>query len=189
MKKLFALLLTAGMCLTACAAGETTPPKEPDPVLSGPAETLPVSQPGPENPSDEISKEVPDYDLYISDQPIPTVEGCGITDRLPVYFINNTGEDGYVLSIPHLEKLDDNGAWAEVPYKDDIGFCGTPDPLPAAGREWSEEISFLWGRLEDGQYRLSYAVGPTQDTEETVSGEFTLYTPENNAGLPLAPQD
>jgi len=185
MKRLFALLLITVICLPACAAGETDIPKEPEPPLSGPVETLPVSQPVPE----KTSEKAPDYALFISDQPIPTVEDCGITDRLPVYFINNTGEDAYVLSIPHLEKLDENGAWAEVPYKDDVGFCGTPDPLPAEGREWSEEISFLWGSLEDGQYRLSYAVGPTQDTEETVSGEFTLYTPENNAGLPLAPQD
>lgn len=122
----------------------------------------------------------PDYALYISAQPIPTVDGCLVTDRLPVYFINNTGEDGNVLDIPHLERRNDAGEWEEVPYKDNVGFCGTPSRLPAEGREWSEEISMLWGTLEDGTYRLSYAVGPTFETEETVSGEFTLYTPENN---------
>ncbi len=128
----------------------------------------------------------PDYALYISSQPIPTVEGCLVTDRLPVYFINTTGLDGNVLDIPRLEKLEESGEWTEVPYREGVGFCGTPSGLPARGREWSEDISMLWGALEDGQYRLSYAVGPTDDTEQTASGEFTLYTPEDNQGLPLA---
>ena len=44
----------------------------------------------------------------------------------------------------------------------------------------------LWGTLEDGRYRLSYEVGPTFDTEEIAYGEFTLYTPEDNHGLPPA---
>ena len=127
----------------------------------------------------------PDYALYISAQPIPTVNGCLVTDRLPVLFINTTGEGGLVLDIPHLEKLSEIGEWEEVPYKDRVGFCGTPDPLPAEGQSWSEDISYLWGTLEDGQYRLSYAVGPTADTEQTAYGEFTIYTPEDNHGLPL----
>ena len=128
----------------------------------------------------------PDYALYISSQPIPTVEGCLVTDRLPVYFINNTGVGGNMLDIPHLERRNDAGEWEAVPWKEGIGFCGTPDPLPAEGRSWSEDLSMLWEPLEDGRYRLSYEVGPTFDTEEMAYGEFTLYTPEGNHGLPPA---
>ena len=127
----------------------------------------------------------PDYALYISSQPIPTVEGCLVTDRLPVYFINNTGVGGNMLDIPHLERRNDAGEWEAVPWKEGIGFCGTPDPLPAEGRSWSEDLSVLWEPLEDGRYRLSYEVA-TFDTEETAYGEFTLYTPEGSHGLPLA---
>lgn len=131
----------------------------------------------------------PDYALYVSSQPIPTVEGCAVTDRIPGYFINTTGEDAEVLLIPHLEKADENGTWTEVPWKDGVGFCGTPDPLPPEGKAWSWEISMLWGSLEDGCYRVGARCQPYQDTEETVYGEFVLYTPEKNAGLPLAPQE
>lgn len=188
MKKIFALLLAAALCLPACAAVEADAPGEAETGLSGPVEAVepaPVSQPV---PVDILSLKL-DYELYISDEPIQIVDGCIVMDRLPVYFINNTGEDAYVLDIPHLEKLDEDGAWNEVPYKDGIGFCGTPSTLPAQGREWSEDISMLWGSLEDGRYRLSYDVGPTFDTEETICGEFVLCTPENDAGLPLAPQE
>ncbi len=128
----------------------------------------------------------PDYAMYISRKPVPTVDGCLVTDRLPVYLINNTGEDGQVLHIPHLERRNEAGGWEEVPYQDNVGFCGTPDPLPAGGAEWSEDMLYLWGALEDGRYRLSYKVGDTFDTEERAYGEFTLYTSEENHGLPLA---
>lgn len=128
----------------------------------------------------------PDYAMYISRKPVPTVDGCLVTDRLPVYLINNTGEDGQVLHIPHLERRNEAGGWEEVPYQDNVGFCGTPDPLPAGGAEWSEDMLYLWGALEDGRYRLSYKVGDTFGTEERAYGEFTLYTPEENHGLPLA---
>ncbi|MBD5154136.1 MAG: hypothetical protein HDT15_03410 [Oscillibacter sp.] len=127
----------------------------------------------------------PDYALYISAQPIPTVDGCLVTDRLPVLFINTTGKDGQVVDIPHLEKLDETGEWMEVSYKDRIGFCGTPSRLPADGRPWSEDISYLWGALEDGQYRLSYNTDSDASTGQSISGTFTLYTPEDNHGLPL----
>lgn len=128
----------------------------------------------------------PDYAMYISRKPVPTVDGCLVTDRLPVYLINNTGKDGQVLHIPHLERRNETGGWEEIPYQDNVGFCGTPDPLPAGGAEWSEDMLYLWGALEDGRYRLSYKVGDTFDTEERAYGEFTLYTPEENHGLPLA---
>lgn len=130
----------------------------------------------------------PDYALYISKEPIPTVDGCLVTDRLPVYLINNTGREGQVLLIPHLERRNAAGGWAEVPYQENVGFCGTPDPLPIGGKAWSEDMLYLWGTLEDGRYRLSYEVGDTFDTEDQAYGEFTLYTPEAG-GLPLAPTE
>lgn len=131
----------------------------------------------------------PDYVLYISKDPIPTVEGCLVTDRLPVYLINNTGEDGQVLLIPHLERRNEAGEWEEVPYKEGVGFCGTADPLPARGKEWSEDLLYLWGGLEDGRYRLSYEAGKASPKEGRAYGEFTLYTPEGGQGLPLAPAE
>lgn len=130
----------------------------------------------------------PDYALYISKEPVPTAEGCLVTDRLPVYLINHTGKEGQVLLIPHLERWNAAGEWEEVPYRENIGFCGTPDPLPIGGKAWSEDMLYLWGTLEDGRYRLSYEVGDTFDTEDRAYGEFTLYTPEAS-GLPLAPTE
>ena len=187
MKRIFALLLTAALCLSfaACAAKDAPAgPEEPDPAPSQPADPAPMSQPEPvKEPEPEPE---PDYALCISDQPIPTVDGCLVTDRLPVHLINNTGKDALVLLIPHLERRNEAGGWEEVPYQDNVGFCGTPDPLPAGGAEWSEDMLYLWGALEDGRYRLSYKVGDTFDTEERAYGEFTLYTPEENHGLPLA---
>lgn len=131
----------------------------------------------------------PDYALYISKEPIPTVDGCLVTSRLPVYLINNTGKDGQVLLIPHLERWNELDKWEEVPYQENIGFCGMPDPLPAGNKAWSEDTVLLWGTLEDGRYRLSYEVGDTFDTEDRAYGEFTLNTPEDSHGLPLAPAE
>lgn len=128
----------------------------------------------------------PDYALHISSRPIPTVQGCMVTARLPVLFINTTGEDGQVVDIPYLEKLGENGEWENVPFRDGVGFCGTADRLPAGGRVWSEDIPALWGALEDGRYRLGYRVRPSGGTEQTICGEFTIYTPEGNQGLPLS---
>lgn len=156
-------------------------------------DTMPVGEDGEQLPAWQVSFRVtpdaqpePDYALFISSQPIPTVQGCMVTDRLPVLFINTTGEDGQVVDIPHLEKQGEDGEWETVPFREKVGFCGTPDPLPAVGRIWSESISGLWGALEDGRYRLSYNVSPTGGTEQAVYGEFTLYTPEDNQGLPPA---
>ena len=110
----------------------------------------------------------PDYPLCIPDQPVSGEA------PIPIRFLNITGEDAYVLDIPHLERLDGAGDWVEVPYREQVGFCGTPSTLPAGGREWSEDTSMLWGVLEPGQYRLSYEAGTTFETEGTASGEFTV---------------
>lgn len=122
----------------------------------------------------------PDYPLYIPGQPVSG------EDPIPIRFLNTTGEDAYVLDIPHLERLDGAGDWVEVPYREQAGFCGTPSTLPAGGREWSEDTAMLWGVLEPGQYRLSYEAGTTFETEGTASGKFTVAAPELCA-LPLAP--
>lgn len=124
----------------------------------------------------------PDFALYVS-QPVSSV-----SEIIAVHFVNNTGEDASVLSIPHLERKDENGDWQEVPWKEGIGFCGTPDPLPVSGRDWSEDLMYLWGRLEeDGQYRLYYEVNPYSESEVNVYGEFTVCAPEI-CGYPTAEQ-
>lgn len=193
MKKYIAALLAVllGAGLTACAVGtDTRETDETDVALFTavmPAETAPVAQIIPDAPPEPV----PDFELYIADEPIPTVDGCLVTGRIPARFSNNTGKDAQVLLIPYLEKLDENGEWAEVPFRDGIGFCGTPDPLPVEGKELSWEISAIWGSLEDGQYRISCKVEPDPhlDSVRLVSGEFSLFTPENYGGLPLAPRD
>ena len=179
MSRILILLLSAVLYLTACGKDAPSPevpaaPPEPPAVAAAP------------EPAD-VQPE-PDYVLYISEEPIPTVDGCLVMDRLPVRLINNTGEDGQVLLIPHLERRNEAGEWEEVPYKEGVGFCGTADPLPAEGKEWSEDLLYLWGGLEDGRYRLSYEVGRASPKEGRAYGEFTLYTPEAG-GLPLAPAE
>lgn len=156
-------------------------------------DTMTIGEDGERLPAWQVSFRVtpdalpePDYALHVSSRPIPAVQGCMVTARLPVLFINTTGEDGQVVDIPHLEKLGEDGEWENVPFREGIGFCGTPDPLPAGGRVWSEDIPTLWGALEDGRYRLGYRVTPSGGTEQTIYGEFTIYTPEDSQGLPLA---
>lgn len=111
----------------------------------------------------------PDYCLYIPGQPV-----SGLAENLPVHFINTTGRDGYVVDIPHLERQNQDGAWTEVPYKEGIGFCGTPSTLPAGGRNWSENVLMLWGMLEEGRYRLHYQAGADFDTAGAAYGEFDV---------------
>ena len=186
-QKVAAPLLAGVLCLTAAACAAGAGPSGAGEASE--AQVVPAVEPVPaagQDPALEpVLEEAADYALAISDQPIPTVEGCLVSDRLPVRFINNTGEDGYVLDIPHLERKNEAGEWEPVPWREDVGFCGTPSPLPVEGRDWSEDLRCLWGALEDGEYRLSYEVGATFATEEWAYGEFTLYTPEDNQGMPL----
>ena len=79
----------------------------------------------------------------------------------------------------------EGGAWEDVPYREQVGFCGTPSTMPPGGRIWSEDPAALWGTLEPGLYRLRYAVGPTEKTEGEAAGPFTVGAPEV-CGLPLA---
>lgn len=115
----------------------------------------------------------PDFALVVPGEPISAA-----AETIPARIVNNTGETANILFIPHLERLNENGEWQEVPYKDGVGFCGMADPLPAEGRGWSENPAYLWGMLEEGMYRLSYEVGRDFETEEFVYGEFTVCAPE-----------
>ena len=122
----------------------------------------------------------PDFALIVPGEPISAA-----AETIPARIVNNTGETANILFIPHLERLNENGEWQEVPYKDGVGFCGMADPLPAEGRDWSENPAHLWGMLEEGMYRLSYEVGRDFETETFVYGEFTVCAPEICA-YPLA---
>ena len=96
----------------------------------------------------------PDYALFIPGQPVSGME------PIQIVFLNSTGEQAYVLDIPHLERMTEGGAWEEVPYREQAGFCGTPSSMPPNGRIWSEDPAALWGALEPGLYRLRYGTGP-----------------------------
>lgn len=121
----------------------------------------------------------PDYALFIHGQPVSGME------PIQIVFLNSTGEQAYVLDIPHLERMTEGGAWEEVPYREQAGFCGTPSSMPPNGRIWSEDPAALWGALEPGLYRLRYAVGPTEETEGEAVGQFTVEAQEI-CDLPLA---
>ncbi len=113
----------------------------------------------------EEAQPEPDYALTV----FPSDGGS----LLKVFFHNTTGQDASVLLIPTLERETDSG-WEVVPFRAKIGFCGTPDPLPAGGRSWSEETDMLWGPLSNGRYRLSYTVTDSTGSEYPASGEFTI---------------
>lgn len=121
----------------------------------------------------------PDYALFIHGQPVSGME------PIQIVFLNSTGEQAHVLDIPHLERMTEGGAWEDVPYREQVGFCGTPSTMPPGGRIWSEDPAALWGTLEPGLYRLRYAVGPTEKTEGEAASQFTVGAPEV-CGLPLA---
>lgn len=122
----------------------------------------------------------PDFALVVLGQPVSAA-----ADTIALHFINNTGADTDVLLIPHLERQDENDEWQEVPLKDGVGFCGMADPLPAEGRDWSEDVLYLWGMLDEGRYRLHYEIRRGAETESLVYGEFTVSAPEI-CTLPLA---
>lgn len=132
---------------------------------------------------DAEAPQEPDYALYIPGQPV-----SGVTERLPVVFINSAGQEGMVVDIPHLERKNDGGEWEEVPFREKVGFCGTPSSLPAEGRMWPEDVLMLWGVLEEGRYRLGYQVGSTFDTDGWAYGEFDVCSPDAMiCGYPAAP--
>lgn len=105
-------------------------------------------------------------------------------ERLEFSFVNDSGGDAEVLLIPTLEKLTVEGQWEAVPFCDQIGFCGTPDPLPQGRRDWSEDLTYLWGGLADGDYRLSFTVADSGGSEYIASGQFTF--DDGLCSLPLA---
>lgn len=126
----------------------------------------------------------PDYAVFVPGQPVPLAEGCIVRMELPLFLVNTTGEDANVLLIPRLERQTGTGDWEEVPLREDVAFCGTPDLLPQRGMEYTLDMD-LWGGLEAGEYRVTYPAGPTVSTNDTAMGTFTLVWPEGG-GLPLA---
>lgn len=115
----------------------------------------------------------PDSALYILGQPV-----SGVADKLSVLLLNSTGEAGPMQDIPYLERRNEAGEWIEVPYKDNVGFCGTPDGLPAGDSERWEPVLTLWGILEEGRYRLSYPVEEKGRMDGRMYGEFDVIAPE-----------
>lgn len=105
-------------------------------------------------------------------------------EDIPVLLLNTTGEDASILFIPHLERESADGTWSEVPFAPQVGFCGVADPLPAGTTSWSVPLTALWGELEGGRYRLSYAVTDGEGAKHTASGEFTVG--QDLCGYPLA---
>ncbi len=117
----------------------------------------------------EDAAQEPDYAVLVRPQPLPPE-----AEDIPLLLLNATGEDASILFIPHLERESAGGAWSEVPFAPQVGFCGMGDPLPAGATSWSEPLTALWGELEEGRYRLSYAVTDGEGAEHTASGEFTI---------------
>lgn len=122
-----------------------------------------------------------DYALLFSGDTVSPEAG-----RIPFIIRNSTGQDAQVLLIPHLERRDEDGGWEEVPFLERVGFCGTPDPLPAGDMDWSVEPFELWGALEDGVYRLSYEVTAADGTKAAAQGEFFFHAELQICGYPLA---
>lgn len=104
--------------------------------------------------------------------------------RLEFSFLNESGADAEVLLIPTLEYINEFGNWEIVLFREDVGFCGTPDPLPVGRKDWAEDLPLLWGQLPDGEYRLSFTVTDNDGTEHTACGQFTYE--DGLCGLPTA---
>lgn len=79
-----------------------------------------------------------------------------------------------ILLIPTLYRQNEAGDWEEIPVDEQIGFCGTPDPLPVGEKTWAEPVSTLWGNLYAGEYRLSYTVTSSDGVNLPVMSQFTL---------------
>lgn len=92
-------------------------------------------------------------------------------------YVNNTDERINVLAIPRLEKDTENG-WLELPFKENVGFCGTPDGVAAMDRstEWTLDVENLYGApLEAGRYRLSFdVVDDDYEKFDEIFGEFEI---------------
>ena len=123
----------------------------------------------------------PDYELLFAGDPVsPEAGWISCTIR------NNTGEDAQVLLIPRLEQQTGDGGWEEVPFLEQVGFCGTPDPLPAGDRVWSMDPFEIWGALEDGVYRLSCEITAGDGTKTTAQRDFSFHADLQICGYPLA---
>jgi len=116
----------------------------------------------------EEARPEPDYAVFIPGQPLQNPE------NIPACVVNTTGQASSILRIPHLDRQNAAGRWEEVPYVEDVGFCGTSDPLRPEGMELQEPVEALWGRLEPGRYRLSFDITGTDPATRTAGGEFVI---------------
>ncbi len=92
-------------------------------------------------------------------------------ENIPAALINDTGSDALFRYVPTLERMDADG-WQTLRAR--VGFCGTPDPLPA-GRTDLENAAFLPAfDVVSGVYRLSMQIIGTDGSEYTVSDTFSL---------------
>lgn len=85
--------------------------------------------------------------------------------------INHTKECVFILMIPHLERMTEDG-WKSI--SSTAGFCGVADSLE---EEIEGELCLEWyPELKEGHYRVSYEI-LDQDQKESyfISEEFYLY--------------
>ncbi len=90
---------------------------------------------------------------------------------LHISFINNQKDTASILLIPNLERLSTvDKKWESI--RADVGFCGTPDPLPTGTLEHVVPLS-IYPASEKGTYRVSFKV--TREEQEVVlAGVFTM---------------
>ncbi len=157
MKRLWICAALLVLLLTACA-GNTVPGSD-NTGNSGDTSAEPEVL--------NLTSAAEDFYLAISD-PAPG------DDVLNFTIVNATGADAEILLIPTLELKGEDGQWAVIPTDKNVGFCGTPDPLPNGEKEWSVELEMLWNNLYAGEYRLSFTVTDASGQEHTAAGEFAL---------------
>lgn len=116
----------------------------------------------------EDARPEPAYAVFVPGQPLRHQE------NIPAYIVNTTGQTSSILLIPHLDYQNGLGQWEEVPYAENVGFCGTSDPLPPEGMEVQEPVELLWGQLPSGRYRLSFDITGTDPATRTTGGEFAI---------------
>ncbi len=93
---------------------------------------------------------------------------------VPYRMANYTDEACHIVLIPKLERnlgLQFEDKWEEVPFKDGIGFCGTPDTIDG-GEVYDGEVDLSnFNDLPTGCYRLSFE---SFDKTNVMSAEFIL---------------
>lgn len=169
--KHFPVMILLFLCLTGCAvSGGTVSCYAEQPEVQTSIDTT-TETPAP------IAADLSDPAILMAECEEPfslTFPRSPTPDGITVHIHNDSGRDAQILLIPALERKAEDGSWESVPFRAKIGFCGTPDPLPCEGKEWSVDTQLLYGTLPPGTYRLSYTVTDADGTEHTASGTFQL---------------